>query len=893
MLQNSSEQNFKKPKQHQQQLQNTINNNDRQHQQPTTSHSSKFKKPSKIITRLRIQYEEFYKQCLKRTHEINQRLESTNKCQLKKSLSMSTASCPTRAINISATLSPPVPPSSDSFQRSSSSRNLMFFQPLTHHRTTLVEVKCALIDLNFAMTIAPNTAIDVTGALIFLSRMVVESTFYHRRSDCIPQMLKPQKTIRSPNVCCVIMRQRGQQQVLQLNMNFFRLLWFELCDYVDYLLSLPNIVFEKRINIQFTRSYCLDLMQHLFPCELVEIPYQWLNSVYDYVYSRQGLNILRQDYLAKTKTGFEEPLQILMLRIAYKFSRRRILQPTMPPTSVSQQLQQQTSFNYNSHQQPQQSFHQQTPTSNILQQQLQTSKQTPPLPSSSLSVSNSPMINKLASVSLQKAVPVQTNTYTYETDYDLWRLLYNLFACGHMQIDSKLLYDDKQQQQLANHNPCNFVHIHDINVLLVIQEHSTTCGVKLTNYFMSCVSSDKPWYLFQHHHVAHLEGLADDAYTAAYKTLVSEKKFLFQTMARSFFNDLIATIHEHNNVIPIFFADNILRYTEPSVLLQDTKQLCQRTVPAIYINVTGAYQFEKQNLEAWQFVKVNCHIPGLLDVIVSIRYEASVVRYAFAMGFIATWALNNLPQLSGQRHIAVSAMGVYDLAMRVRTGPANLVPSVGEFLYLGAVAASISYTIRYQVYCENFHLTTFSLGKLQFDLQNQNPYTPVLWDHVRPYMKQGMANASLIADFCNERVANLYNISPGYSLPVNLIEPNGNNLSYGICAAALLRPSDELNTLLDRATQQRIQYIMRLFTDHIPQTHLVCNEWSTTEIQLIIQRAYMSRLRTAFVKLQRPDDRSKFPGVLEITSQPLAQSPSMHKMHRPRIAVIQSFELPS
>lgn len=869
----------------------TVNSNgqqqQQQHQQPATSHSTTFKKPSKMLTRLRIQYDEFYKQCLKRTHEINHRLETTNNRSLKKSLSMPAGSRAKKVVNTSTTLSPAPSSPPDSFQRSSLSRNLVSFQPLIHHRTTLLEVKCALIDLHFVMTAAPSTAIDMTGALVFLSRMVVESTFYHRRSDYNPQMLKPQKNHRSPNVCCVIMRQRGQQQVLQLNLNFFRLLWFELCDYVDLLLSLPNIAFEKRININFNRSYCLNLMQHLFPCELVEIPYQWMHSVYDYVYSRQGLNILRQDYLAKTNSGFEEPIQILMLRIAYKFSRRRISQPPSP--TLMSQKQRTTSHNYISLQQ-QQPYHQQSLASNI-QQQSNKSQQMSPSALSSSSATASSATNNSDSASLQTAMLMQTNKYTYETDYDLWRLLYNLFACGHLQIDSKLLYDDKQQHQVVSHSPCGFVHIHDINVLLVIQEHSTTCGIKLTNYFMACVSSDRPWYLFQQPHVTHLEGLVDDAYIAAYKVLVNEKKFLVQTMARSIFNDLISTIHEHNNSIPIFFADNILLYTEPSLLLQDSKQWCLHTVPTIYINATGAYQFEKQNSQAWQFVQANCHIPGLLDIILGIRYEASVVRYAFAMGFIATWALNNIPQLSGQRHIAVSAMGVYDLAMRVRTGPANLVPSMGEFLYLGSVAASISYAVRYQVYCENFHLTTFSLGKLQFDLQNQNPYTPVLWDHVRPYMKQGMANASLTADIYNERVANLYNILPGYSLPVNLIEPNGDNLSYGICAAALLRPSDELNTVLDRATQQRIQYIMRLFTDHIPQTYLVCNQWSITEIQLIIQRAYMSRLRVAFTKLQRPDSRSKFPGVLEITSQTVAHSPSTHKMQRPRIAAIQSFEL--
>lgn len=868
-------------------------------QQQIPGHSSSSKKPTKVLTRLRIQYDEFYKQCLKRTHEINQRLEATNNRQLKKSLSMSAASRPKKALvaSTSVTSPPPPPPSSpESSQRSSPSRNLIFFQPLIHHRTTLVEVKCALVDLNFAMTTAPNTAIDMTGALVFLSRMVVESTFYHRRSDCLPQMLRPQKTIRSPNVCCVIMRQRGQQQVLQLNLNFFRLLWFELCDFVDHLLSLPNIAFETRINTQFNRSYFLDLMQHIFPCELVEIPYQWMQSIYDYVYSRQGLNILRQDYLAKTNcSGYEEPIQILMLRIAYKFTRRRISQPSSPTMPSQQQhhhqqQQKQKPSPSSYHYKPSQQY-QQTSTSSILQQQLQ---QTQPSTSSAAAVTAS-ITNTATSTSSSQAtaMAMQSIQYTYETDYDLWRLLYNLFACGHLQIDSKLLYDVKQQHQVASHGSCDFVHIHDINVLLVIQEHLATCGVKLTNYFMACVSSNRPWYLFQRQHVAHLEGLVDEAYITAYKALVHEKKFLVQTMARSFFNDLVATIHEHNNSIPILFADNILLYTEPSLLQQDSKQLCLQTVPTIYINAAGTYQFEKQKLEAWQFVNANCHIPGLLDIILSIRYEASVVRYAFSMGFIATWALNNLPQLSGQRHIAVSAMGVYDLAMRVRTAPANLVPSVGEFLYLGAVAASISYAIRYQVYCENFHLTTFSLGKLQFDLQNQNPYTPVLWDHVRPYMKQGMANASLTADFYNERVASLYNITPGYSLPVNLIDPSGDNLPYGVCAAALLRPSDELNTLLDRATQQRIQYIMRLFTDHIPQTYIVCNEWSTTEIQLIIQRAYMSRLRVAFVKLQCPDGRSKFPGVLEITSQTVAQSPSTHKIQRPRIAAIQSFELPS
>lgn len=225
-------------------------------------------------------------------------------------------------------------------------------------------------------------------------------------------------------------------------------------------------------------------------------------------------------------------------------------------------------------------------------------------------------------------------------------------------------------------------------------------------------------------------------------------------------------------------------------------------------------------------------------------------QYVYNLGFMATYALNNLMGPKRQRReIGISPMGVFDLAVMLNENPTTIAAQVCEILYMGAVVASISYAHNHHVVCCNYPGSGYQKAQLQFDLRGVQPLYPKLWAKIRPYMYHGMANSMLTTQAPTATTAHLTGVCESVTLPMNFFtiheSENGRCplIPYG-CMISVAKYFNNTITLQNDINQQVAMYAKSApYVDHSQATQFFL-EWTNQNIFNLITKTYMSKLKT-------------------------------------------------
>lgn len=393
-------------------------------------------------------------------------------------------------------------------------------------------------------------------------------------------------------------------------------------------------------------------------------------------------------------------------------------------------------------------------------------------------------------------------------------------------------------------------------------------GVMVSDYFIECYENDEDWYLFPGD--AKLDGrtlceFTGDEYKRMYKRFVDAKLYTNKVSASALMDDLVTCISETGSPY-VVWSDNVNRFSNHKHLGKiKTLNLCAEI--ANYANV--------ENSSSCTLMSVNFamyrEFPDVLDRVYKFveglsefdaayngfhraasEFEhATMSKYAYAMGFVATWALNIFMGVKRkQRELGISPLGAYDMAIMDGADPVKVIAELSEAMYKGCIYSSCKFAKMYDVECAYYKGSPFSEGIPQWLLRDEGSLITTDWSKTCELMRTKMANSQLTAQAPTATTSMLVGEAESVTIPMSIVmareSENGRNdlICYGLLYKLLMEPSSPLH--LDNYIDRQLLMYARSapFIDQ-SQSTMFSIILSRQNILNLIMDTYYLKLKTA------------------------------------------------
>lgn len=395
-------------------------------------------------------------------------------------------------------------------------------------------------------------------------------------------------------------------------------------------------------------------------------------------------------------------------------------------------------------------------------------------------------------------------------------------------------------------------------------------GIMIPDYFIECYEKGEPWYLFPGDTRLNGKTLCDysgEEYRQKYKEFVAAKLYTRIVSSTKLMNDLVTCITETGSPY-IIWSDRVNEFSNHRHLgTIKTLNLC-----AEITNFSSVERSSSCTLISMNFA-MHLDFPEVLERIYTFvrnmskfkvhnycgiddceERNGNISKFAYALGFMGTWALNNLMgNERKQREIGVNPMGVYDMAVLLDLNPTKLVGRISEELYKGCIEASCQYHKLYDVTCEYYKNSPFSKGRPQWALRSKAKSLKSNWSVTQKLMTEGMANSMLTAQAPTATTSMLTGSSESVTLPIDLYavreSENGRNvlICYGLLTKILNNQPIHLHNCLDN---QILMYSKSApFIDQ-SQSTMFSLEMSRQKVLNLIMDTYYAGLKTGIYYTQ-------------------------------------------
>lgn len=340
-------------------------------------------------------------------------------------------------------------------------------------------------------------------------------------------------------------------------------------------------------------------------------------------------------------------------------------------------------------------------------------------------------------------------------------------------------------------------------------------GVMIPDHFIDCYENNKDWYLFPGNVQLNGKTLCDfsgEEYKIMYQKFVDAKLYTKVLPASKLMDDLVTCICETGSPY-VIWSDNVNQYSNHKHLGKiKTLNLCAEitnfasveqssSCTLLSINYAMYKDFPEVLSRIYEYVGELSSFPNYNGLESCVEFEHyNMSKFAYAMGFIGTWALNVfMTPKRVHREIGINPLGVFDMALIENVDPVEVVAELSEAMYKGCIHSSCKYSNQYNVECTYYKDSPFSRGIPQFMLRDAEDMISTNWNETLKLMCQGMANSMLTAQAPTATTSMLIGVAESVSLPMSIImsreSENGRNdlICYGILCSILNNSTSFLN----------------------------------------------------------------------------------------------------
>lgn len=585
-----------------------------------------------------------------------------------------------------------------------------------------------------------------------------------------------------------------------------------------------------------------------------DVPFQWIDTRRDYVFTAAGLQVLATRYLLK-----REPIQYAMLRIAMLFVNQRVQDPD--------ELK---------------SFYDMLSTgmlhvSSILADAHNADAATiVPGEACRLMVCrpdyNATLIRQMervcCTVSMGVGVGLGASTVP----------LHGYTAKGHIRSGFTSFVkrlDSCNLMTLHERKPKTavYIHVHNDTVFEALEVKKPNSGRRCENvfigllvsdYFMHCVYKNLAWYLFpadlQVDGVS-LHDLRPDEYESVYTEWVDLNLYTMMVDARVLMKRIVESLCTSGSPY-IVWVDAVNRYNNQQHLgVVKTLNLCAEITNYADCENSSSCTLMSANVALYnEHTTVQESVRDYMTRRYGVRFEdfdsddenARLARYSYTLGYMATVALNNLLNDRNRREIGINPLGVYDAAV-IADAAENPVPvcaMVSEALYKGAVQASCDYSSIHGIVCNNYAGSPFHSGVPQWKLRRvHDRQLRYDWTELMLQMRAGMANSMLTSQAPTATTSLFIGVTESVTIPMDLVvtreSENGRNkaVMYGLMCRKLRDRTYKLRLPSSIDTQVNMYAASAPFVDHSQSTMFAVN-LSGQAVFDLIKRTHKSGLKT-------------------------------------------------
>lgn len=395
-------------------------------------------------------------------------------------------------------------------------------------------------------------------------------------------------------------------------------------------------------------------------------------------------------------------------------------------------------------------------------------------------------------------------------------------------------------------------------------------GVMINDYYMYCLRNKYMWYLFPGNVTLNGKYLSDFSgaeYVTMYKKFVDAKLYTRKIMATDLMELLLNSIAESGSPY-VIWDDVVNRYNNHMHLGKiKTLNLCaeitnyasyEETSSCTLISLNFAMFSDFQSVQTSLFEYLRHVDPVFNDLywnIIDFYNQTDLLyleqmKFSYMLGYMGTWMLNMfMGKDRKQRELGISPMGIYDMAVMTNSEPEKLIGPVSDTMYLGAIQSSCKYSHDYNVICNRYMGSPFSMGRPQWMLRNKQTY--IKWPKVVfSNMRAGMANSMLTAQAPTATTAMLCGVTDSVTLPLSILmskeSENGRNavITYGILNHILCNSDHKFNLKNDISLQVELYAKSAPFIDQ-SQSTIFHIDLTKQNIFNLLKATYLAELKTA------------------------------------------------
>lgn len=400
-------------------------------------------------------------------------------------------------------------------------------------------------------------------------------------------------------------------------------------------------------------------------------------------------------------------------------------------------------------------------------------------------------------------------------------------------------------------------------------------GVMVSDYFIECYENDADWYLFPGD--ARLEGrtlceFSGAEYARMYKRFVAAGLYSKVVHSAALLDDLVTCIAETGSPY-VVWSDYVNRFSNHRHLGKiKTLNLCAEITNFASVEQSSSCTLMSINHATFRdfpdtLALVYAYVRELstfddatddddngaaycgLDEYAGDDVGSEMARYAYALGFIGTLALNNFMGTERKhRELGVSPLGVYDMALIGDVDPIKMIANVSEAMYKGCVHASCRFSRQHDVQCAYYSGSPFQQGVPQWLLRELPPSSD--WTITRRLMTGGMANSQLTAQAPTATTSMLVGVAESVTLPMSVLmsreSENGRNdlLCYGLFYKLMAEPDADIDLANDIDRQILMYKRSAPFVDQ-SQSTMFSLVMSRQNILNLIMDTYHAQLKTS------------------------------------------------
>lgn len=241
--------------------------------------------------------------------------------------------------------------------------------------------------------------------------------------------------------------------------------------------------------------------------------------------------------------------------------------------------------------------------------------------------------------------------------------------------------------------------------------HGRHLFILVPTQFMYALANNTDWGLLTEHQCEEMHGLWLSEWSQYYRQIDHESKRY--RPANEIIHEIILQMVMRSNITLVFAEKQCRQYSHRCILTQDgltiplyESQKLGLTTPSninnyfiqcsgqsVIVNLAGAFNYKCYNRCTSPYAELIedlCVIDGLWSQVQ--QTNNVIAEYCFAMAFLATWSSLTQNNNSKRLEVGLSFIGLYDMALLFdRLDDVHILAAcVGEFLYMGAMAANHS-----------------------------------------------------------------------------------------------------------------------------------------------------------------------------------------------------------